>query len=361
MPLALFLSGLAVAAVITAMPRVLAPLIPWHVEQVSRDRKKALNIAREYTYPLASSAIELFRRLDEVLRSKARSHFLLRPDLSDYASYKNVTTLYRLGALLGWIYSFRRERFFFPRERSVWHRRRNRKVEEVETSIDLFRAALADGTDVEALRVRELAELWSINLCDKDQKDKDQKLADIAAELDLCIDTFLFENGRVKMPLVLPDNKKLELCRQIHSLLSPSSSLAGSTVDGLLEETAQGAMKVLDIQEHWIFRDWQDMIGSRMVTKTDVGPRMFDVIDLVEFKKHIARDPQPEWVGLLMGLFEGIDLHDEDAMNVRRTQVCEIHRATAKIILALRDLDKHIVRSEFLLARLQKATSSCEP
>ena len=344
--IAALVAGVATSVVVFVVQRILARLIPWRVEQASRDRRRALDIIRQYTDPIASSSIDLLRRLDEVASSRARSDFLSRPHLSAYSSYKLETTLYRMGSLLGWIYSFRRERFFFPRIRSLWPTRINRQAKTVEMAIDAFRSALADGSDVEALRARKLACLWCINL-------DVMKVDELAVELELCIDKYLYENGRIKSVLELSSEKKVDLCTQIYCVLRPCSDPEDSAVKRL-RETTQEAIDILGIREHWVFRDWQDMIGSHMVTKTDVGTRMFDVISLVEFKKFFAQEPKPQWVALLLGLFEGVDLHEDNPMNVRRTQLLNMRRAIAQMILALRALDKHVVPAGLDLRRLRE-------
>lgn len=333
---AMGVGGVIASVLIFASQYTVSRLIPWRIQQTSRERKKARDITRQYTDPIASSALDLLRRLQEIKSSRGRSDFLLRPDLSDYSRYKFKTTMYRLGALLGWIYSFRREMFYFPRMRRVLPSRMNKRVECIEKAIEDVRKALADGASVEKLRVEKLAKLWKLNVdCEEHPE--------LGVNLELCIDECLNKYGAETNAHRLDSAEQLELCRAAYRVLFACTADQVAGPDPQID-CRDAAIEIIGIRESWLFRDWQDMIGSQMVRKSDVGGRLFEVINMTEFEEHYVQEPTPEWMFLLRGLFEGVDMHNCVNTNVRRTQLCELLKAAAGLVLAIQGIDKHVFK-----------------
>lgn len=68
------------------------------------EKKQKIEVYKKYAEPLGKSAESMFWRLDEIFFDSTKAKFLERGKvITDFDNYKYISTLYRLGSLLGWI------------------------------------------------------------------------------------------------------------------------------------------------------------------------------------------------------------------------------------------------------------------
>jgi hypothetical protein len=117
-----------------------------------------LSVYRTYADPLAAAAASVFWRLYEAFYQPSRVTYLKLPEpITEFQRYKKESSVYRFGALFGWIRALRRDLSFFTVDDKT-------RVHTVEEAITTFEEALVEGKFVEAQRAADLAKLWGIAL-----------------------------------------------------------------------------------------------------------------------------------------------------------------------------------------------------
>lgn len=91
-----------VAAVATLVGILLKDFVIRLWEERRHTRESVLSIYRSYADPLTSAATHLLWRLDEIFYKES---YYLKPEgaPTEFERYKQISTLYRLASLLGWI------------------------------------------------------------------------------------------------------------------------------------------------------------------------------------------------------------------------------------------------------------------
>ena len=66
------------------------------------EMKQKIEVYKKYAEPLGKSAESIFWRLNEIFTNGSKAKFLERGKvITDFDNYKYISTLYRLGSLLG--------------------------------------------------------------------------------------------------------------------------------------------------------------------------------------------------------------------------------------------------------------------
>jgi hypothetical protein len=331
-------SGVIVALITAAFTLtgiILKDLILKVLEERRTEKRMESAVYERYSIPLAASAISLMHRLHEILLTEGRPVFLISADILKgtgqgpaFWSYKKVSTLFRLASVAGWIRACRRE---FAHLRLA----AEKENELIGIAIEVFERALADGTWIEAERVRRLCDIWHISSF---LNAPGQRAVSLDA-LGIRVDNVIYKEteGAPNQDLsLLENNEKEKLCTIIANLLT--EGLKTNPVDRLvISKTWPDAFSVVAMREAWIYRDWQAAIGDMMLRPTVGEPRKFEVIGYGEFE-HMYEEgthEQRRWVSRLSEIFDGVDLSIEDRFDARPRQLRAILRATAELVLAL--------------------------
>ena len=313
-----------VAAVITLFGIILRDVIfkLWEEKRISI--KTSLDIYKRYADPLVVAATSLMWRLDEVFYKKGRGEYLTNPR-TEFEQYKKISTLYRIAALIGWIRGFRRELSFLQsHDRS--------KIKPIDSAIEAFEDALAEGPHIEKRRLEGLLKLWDLSLPTKTETEIKNELA---VALNNILQPKLYATS-VRIGTDLSEDEQLDLCRKAASMLCDRLKLKLLS-DNIIKETKARAIQCLSIKEAWLYRDWQIAVGDIMLRPSEYEGRAFEVIGFGEFETCFLanRDQNERWLKRLTNLVEGIDVSGADQFDARIQQLKNVLKATSKLVLAL--------------------------
>lgn len=277
-----------------------------------RDTMRSLS--ERYSLPVASTAIQLFYRLREMIVHKRYDFLLNSKRKNTFNKYKYNSTVYRLASLIGWMYAIKIEHSNLSQVDKV----NNTKISDI---FSRFESALADGPHAEKEILLKLCSLWSIEL-----PSDDNSVQSIANQLDQvrnCV--FSCEEEMI--------NPKLSSIKEIADTIS---RLAGKKPpsENIIKETKVDAIEILTPKQKWIYRDWQSAIGETMTTNAEGGVRRFDVIGYANFEELIGKN---KWVIRLEELFEDLDF--ESAKNDYRVeQFHKILISIAELVIEINNL-----------------------
>lgn len=102
-----------IAAAVTLIGILLKDLVINRLQERRHTRQSVLSVYRSYADPLTSAATHLLWRLNEIFYKES---YYLKPEgePTEFERYKQISTLYRMASLLGWIQAYRRELAFLP-------------------------------------------------------------------------------------------------------------------------------------------------------------------------------------------------------------------------------------------------------
>lgn len=307
-------------------------------KEAREERKQKLDVYKRYAEPLAKSAESLFWRLNEVFNQRSRAQFLAKNDVTtDFDEYKYISTLYRLGCLLGWIRAIKKEQSFIKFENDDISRRISKSLSSLENS-------LADGPHTEEERIRRLVELWKLPSNGEDLRDLGIQLSNkIKKEL---------KKSDVKLICDLPASKALELNAACAEFLC--ERLGCPPVDeSLLRETQHEVTQKLSIKEAWIYRDWQSGIGDMLLVNSDSEQRCFDVVGFKDFESmyHSDDDEMSRWISRLERTFSGVDINNDDGQDMRIGQLKATFHSVSQLILSIHEskLDSELIGEKTIL------------
>jgi hypothetical protein len=323
----------SITSLLTIAGIVLKDIVIKWFEERRKNNKEQSEIYERYSHPLAAATISLQNRLYEILHQKHRPVYLLGCGLpessnqgSEYRSYKKLSTIYRLAAMLGWIRACRRE-FSYLRVGE------QKAVKSIHKAIDDFENALADGNHLERQRIQRLYELW--HLGNPGNNSIIPELDSLATQVDNLICDCL-EKWKVEDLSLLNEALRRELSKNVADCLC-SHLHTNKIADQSLERTWPDAFAILAIRQAWIYRDWQSAIGDIMIMKSEHGPRMFEVIGYGSFEELYSSKDQKHQKDMrrLFAIFDELDLSIEDRFDARPDQLRTVAKATAKLILAI--------------------------
>jgi hypothetical protein len=240
-----------------------------------RARRAAKQTIREtyqkYADPLALSSTALFWRLREAFDRRGGGFYLKgHVHLTRYEHYKALSTLYRMANLLGWILALRRELLFLPRTNPE-------EGERLDSALQRFTLALAEGGHVETRRVESLIGLWGVGV-----GAPPDAVARAGIQVDRRLKSFLHEN-MASSASDLSDGDKLRLSQLVADAMTEALGCE-RVADGVVLETHNRAMFYLSVREAWIYRDWQAAIGDVMLQEAQPGARLFEVLGYKDFE-----------------------------------------------------------------------------
>lgn len=292
------------------------------LKATKEERKQKIEIYKKYAEPLGKSAESMFWRLDEIFYNGTKAKFLERGKVvTDFDNYKYISTLYRLGALLGWITAIKKEQSYIRASNDGDGKKLLGALNELEKS-------LADGPHAEENRARYLCEIWSIEV-------PEGELMALGSEISRIVKHEL-KVSEVQLISDLSASRNLDVARQCADYLCDSLNIA-RIADEQLRFTQFDVVKRLAIRESWIYRDWQTGIGELMLVKAESKSRTFDVIGYKEFEAMFESE-EPEyqkWVTRLGKLFDGVAINNVDANDMRIEQLRKTYKSIANLIITI--------------------------
>ena len=312
-----------VTAIVTSF---LIPIFQKKQEKVEQRR----SVHERYAQPLAADAVNLLWRLDEIL-FKGRAQYL-REDAPPTAFnvYKRISTCYRIAAVLGWVRAIELEQsyLFYGEERSQG---------DLRVAVVDLESALADSPHVEVHVLRGVAELWNVALPD-DTAEVARVAACGNAEMQHMLAEFHLARYR--------DFVSLDGARQIQVVRRMAAAVCEALGKPPVEETvltATGAQALsrIAVRQAWIYRDWQQAIGTLMIRVIDGAARRFDVLDYGAFEALAtgSDSEQKIWMDRLEAVVIGIDAVRPQLGDFRVAQLRAMARAVASLVCAIERLD----------------------
>jgi len=277
---------------------------------------------KKYSVPIAQAVESLSWRTVEILEK--RSQFLLIDNHnSDFYKYKYISTLYRLARVLGWLQALENEYTYIETGNA-------NKNEKIRTVIKKFRNTLSDGTHIENKILYEIMELFQISNSHKSKK--------LAVEVEDIIIKYS-DNGKKCSIKKLDSKAKKKLVYEVVSYINNSLDLK-NTDESIIEENKEKAIRIMARRETWIYRDWQDDIGNKMLTKSLNKSRKYEVISFGEFEEIYNSKERPIWLKRLSDLFEDINLEKKDYYDARIIQINDILTTSVDIYKVFWELNK---------------------
>ncbi len=319
------ITGLIVAGS-SFMGVVLKDLIAPYYQDLKKRRHDDRNTLELYARPLAASAEPLFFRLREILLDK-RSEFLLHPPAgTSFSTYKFISTIYRLAALIAWIRAMKLEQSYLLHSPKPFS-------EKINKAIHAFEGALADGPHVEIYIAKTICNLWSLDLPNDPRREKH-----IAAKCEAAIHELLSSHNLDDINDIrnLNSDAKVHASRKIANIITDSIG-RGPLSDSVVNETKERVVEILSVKMAWIYRDWQRAIGDLMICETNGKTRRFDVIGYAKFED--LYDEGNKWVTRLTKVFRGVNFDSNDPTDFRVDQIRSIAKANAELLLSLQQVN----------------------
>lgn len=311
---------------------------------IKEEKKQKIEIYKKYAEPLGKSAESMFWRLNEIFSNGTKAKFLERGKvITDFDNYKYISTLYRLGVLLGWITAIKKEQSYIRASNDDDSKKLLGALNKLEKS-------LADGPHTEANRARYLCEIWDIAV-------PQEKLMVLGSEISRIV-KYELKVSEVQLISDLSADRNLEVARKCADYLCDSLNIARIT-DEQLRVTQFDVAKRLAIREAWIYRDWQTGIGELMLVKSESKNRAFDVIGYKDFEAMFeSEDPEhKKWIRRLGKLFDGVAVNNANANDMRIEQLRETYKSIANLIITIQEseVDLGLLETEIIY----KAKSVC--
>jgi len=324
-------AGLA-TAVITSF---LIPIFQKKQEKVEQRR----SIHEKYAQPLAADAVNLLWRLDEILFRGRAQYLHEEAPATAFNVYKRISTCYRLAVVLGWVRAIELEQsyLFFGEDASV---------EDLRTAVIDLKSALADSPHVELHVLRGLAEVWDLTL-PADPGAVARAAACCNAEMQHVLAEFGLTSHRDLA--TLEDARQVQVVRRMSRSMTSALGLP-SVDDGVVHATCREAVARMSVKQAWIYRDWQQAIGTLMIRPIEDAARRFDAIDYGTFERLFTRtdgDERP-WMQRLEAVVVGIDVAAADPADFRVAQLRAVARALAALVCAIEklNLDRRILDAQ---------------
>lgn len=306
------------SAIVTAILKDFV-FVRWHrrLDKVSDDN----DVLRLYVAPLVASSEKLVWRFSEIFLQK-RHQFLKSATLPlVYNEYKRQSTLYRVGTLLGWMRAIQLELSALPKGGLGLS-------DNVGVALEGVRKALADGPEVEVLRLQKLLETWKLGQVPPERE------AALAAELERRLyavagDSLKHDSSYLHQ---LEDSGKILVCRELADFLS--SSLGRAKLSrAFLHERMESAILEMGYREALIYRDWQDAIGDSMLIDDDESDRRFKNIGYEKFCELLSSNKV--WIEVFRDSIIDIDFESIETTDYRTTQLSNLCDAVCKLVEAL--------------------------
>lgn len=320
------LIGTATGVVLAIVSSLIIPLVIRRQEK----REERRSIHEKYAQPLAADAVNLLWRLDEILFRGRAQYLHDEAPATAFNVYKRISTCYRLAVVLGWVRAIELEQsyLFFGEDASV---------EDLRTAVIDLKSALADSPHVELHVLRGLAEMWDVTL-PADPGTAARAAGCGNAEMQHVLAEFGLINHRDLA--TLEGAKQLQVVQRMSRSITSALALP-SVDDAVVQATCPEAIARMSVRQAWIYRDWQQAIGTLMIHPIEEAARRFDVIDYGTFERLFTRADGEErpWMERLEAVVVGIDVATADPADFRVAQLRSVARALAELVCAIERLD----------------------
>ncbi|MHA1536991.1 MAG: hypothetical protein ACTSUD_05505 [Alphaproteobacteria bacterium] len=312
------LIGASVAVFSTIVTLIVRDGVLPHIVRNRESAEKKKHIYERYAHPIASAAESLYFRLTEIVESKRFSFLDQEAAPYIYNTYKRISTAYRIAAMIGWIRALRLEQsYLLQSEKNPQH--------NLRAAIARFESALADGPHVESDILTGLLEIWDIDLPPKADREFLEARVD-----NLRIEGLFSKDGReTEIFRELPKMHKLAAVEKICLGITDGAGLPPIQTK-IVKETLDRAAEILTVRQSWIYRDWQNAIGNRMLINTDSAVRKFDVIDYGTFEETHKKD---KWLPKIDNILVDLNFDAVNKSEYRTIQVSKLLQASANIIV----------------------------
>lgn len=312
---------------VTIVVFLLGGLVAW-LRQRSDRVESSRAIYRKYSDPITSAATGLLWRLNEVFDGSGAGYYLVgHQHPAAFEHYKAVSTLYRIGAMLGWVRALRRELFFVAsgdpgRQRAL------------ESALGRFQSVLADGSHMELARVDSI-----LSLIFPDHRSEVRARQEVGTRLDYELDRTLHELGAESLADLSEDDAKRTVTMAVQVVAGGLS--LGSAPQLRVDEHWRTCLGRLAVREAWIYRDWQAAIGDLMIRGSTSGDREFEVIGFREFEEMCEHGSVEErkWLSRLNTVLDELDVSASPGNDARIKQVECLYSACGQILVALHEWD----------------------
>lgn len=291
---------------------------------ISRIREKSdikIGIYEQYSMSIAFSAVSLFYRLREIIID-GRSSFLINSERGTrFSDYKFSSTIYRICCVLGWIRALKKEQSYLL----LYDNEQNARLSE---KISKFESALADGPHVETDILNKLCELWGFS-----EKIRNTDTSKHAARLDVLRTKYLslIESGTLSRK-DYTEEQRVNIIKEVHKQMCSILNVKPITEERI-HRRVEDAFHILQPTQAWLYRDWQSAVGDMMLVEISNANRRFSVIGYREFEELF--DGKNKWVQKVIDIFDGVDFVVEDLNDYRRSQIEQILRGMAEIIIEI--------------------------
>jgi hypothetical protein len=333
--------GSSVSAVLTLLTFLVKDyLIPiFHEKRKTKQVK--IDTIKKYLIPLIQSTESLCWRLREIFDNRA-AYLLEHSPKNRFNSYKYISTLYRLCALLGWIRASKQEASLVEIENKITYQNVDNKIKEIEK-------ALADGAHMEIELLDQLSNLWSFDISTLEDIQKRK----LAIQIHDIVNEYLVKE-KVAIARELSEDNQVELIKLICHKISVTISCSILREEVLIEQKNTIINEISRI-ECWIYRDWQKAIGDLMTFEVTDFSRRFDVVGFGNFEESFFDevDSNQKWYERINSLFEGLDVNIEDRFDARVKQLKNVFIACVDFIEELNKIETgQVIVSEESLTNL---------
>lgn len=282
-------------------------------------KRKKDETFKKYSNPIIFSSISLLYRLQDIMY---KGTFLLdSTPKNSYNIYKFVSTIYRFGALIGWIRASKIELSNIEVTTSE-------EYLLIEKAINKFEESLADGKHIEQSVLENLAGIWNLDLSSEDDSVKNY----LSVNIQDIIDKYC-EKKLVEIPILLNKKSKIKLINEISDLISSRINNQGIRAE-ISNENIENMIQSISRTESWIYRDWQSAIGDMMIKKDISAGRQYEVMGYKEFEKIYFSEDQEniKWILRITGLFKNLDFSIDDKYDARPHQFKNIYAAVYNLL-----------------------------
>jgi hypothetical protein len=301
-------------------------IIPYVQKRMEKAEQKR-GIYEKYAQPLAADAVNLIWRLDEILFERRGQYLREDAPITPFNEYKQISTCYRIAAILGWIRAIRLEQsYLFYGDQPA--------VDALRRAVVEFESALADSPRVEIEILNNLARVWDIKL-PQDAEAVRRVAAQVTAEMQHFLSKYTL--ARYHELAGLDDEKGPELVRHIAGSITRMLNHS-PIVEQVLIDTYPAALKIIGVRQAWIYRDWQQAIGDVMIRDIKGPVRRFDIIGYGEFEA-LLRKCDTRWLDRLREVVIGIDVSKADPSDLRLQQLRQCARALGGLVCSIETLD----------------------
>lgn len=287
-----------------------------------QNQEKLISLYRKYSLPIVLATESLSWRINEILEK--RSDFLIIENhKGEFYRYKYISTLYRLAKVLGYLQAIENEISYLE----TGDANKNKKI---INAISNFRITLSDGTHIEKLILKELLDLYSINI-----KPLPENLA-------VNIENIIIKtssNGTKSNISTLNKDEKLDLLTKVMNEITNELSLKEISKEILLENLER-SIRIIARKESWLYRDWQDDIGNKVIKQNSMKDRNFEIINFGEFEEIFNQNQQPIWITRLSSLFDNLNLKAIDIYDARTIQLNDLFGASISLFDEFWSLNK---------------------